>query len=183
MDTELNVVCAQCSFPAIEFRDEAGEIVEIEYAEGPETEEEAVELGWTDHGVGLFCPKCSVSLLEDMRRDREQFEEPRSEELSSTIDRSVITALCPNVSSDTVNQFVKMFAIERSNTLRIEAGLKTIPFPSLEPKDIGQEFEFLQVLEALAKRRKEGADFIFPTTQQLPDAPGEEEPDTNPRED
>ena len=66
-DTEIEVACAQCSFPAVSEYDEAGKLVNFYVAEGaPTTEEEAQEQGWVDHGLGLFCPTCSQDLDEAM---------------------------------------------------------------------------------------------------------------------
>jgi len=58
---EIEVICAQCSYPIMSATHHDGRVVGFQMVEGPATIEEALSQGWTDTGMGLYCPKCSAN--------------------------------------------------------------------------------------------------------------------------
>lgn len=155
---ELEVVCANCSFPVVEDRDPAtGEFLGHHEEPAPKTTEEALLEGWTDHGLGLFCPKCSLVVLEDLARDREAgASSGASADIGEIIDAHFMRGVCPSASEDTIGQFVRMFRSERLSKFRVLAGLEAISIYAPTPKDEQQALEFLDLAAALkaAKEKK-----------------------------
>lgn len=147
---EIEVICASCSFPTVTDYDENGKVIGFREEEAPKTEEEALAEGWLDHGLGLFCPKCSLGLLEDLARDRaEGVETGASNDISEIIDRQWLRAKCPNASNDTVEQFVRMYRSLRLSQFRVLAGLEPLPMYTPVPETDEQAVEFLEVGRAL----------------------------------
>ena len=149
---ELEVVCAQCSFPMVQEKDENGEVTGFRVEPGPMTEEEAVAAGWHDLGVGLYCPKCSVAHLEDLAREREaEAGNYVGAGLGDMINGQVFRMFLPNVSSDTIDQFVRMFQSRRVAQLKTQLGMQPDPIFVPNPKDEAQAEEFLEVAALLPK--------------------------------
>jgi hypothetical protein len=147
---ELEVVCAQCSFPMVQELNEEGETIGFRVESGPSNEEEAVAAGWTDHGLGLYCPKCSVAYLEDLARERAaEAGNYAGGGLSDMINGQIFRTFLPDVSSDTIDQFVRMFHSQRIAHLKAAAGLQPDPIYVPRPKDEAQAVEFLKVAELL----------------------------------
>lgn len=152
---ELLVVCANCSYPVVREFDAKGDVTGFREEIGPATEEQAVAEGWLDHGMGLYCPKCSLTILEDQAKDNAaQAETGTAADFGEIIDTQVLRTFCPTASDDTIAQFVKLFRTERLNKFRVLAGLQSIPVFTPTPKDEDQVKEFTAVLKALEGARK-----------------------------
>lgn len=153
---ELTVVCASCSYPVVRELDEKGEVIAFREEVAPQTEEQAIAEGWLDHGLGLFCPKCSLAELEQQALDQaESAESGVNNDISELIDAQVMRSFCPTVSEDTISQFVKLFRSERLSKLRVKAGLEPIPIYTPVPKDEAQAEEFLAVTAALSAAKEQ----------------------------
>lgn len=162
MDESLNeVVCCNCSFPTIA---EYGDINEFGHLplkgfrveEGaPRTLEDALKEGWTDHGLGLYCPKCSLSYLEDLAREQEQgVEVVVAGDLLEVVDAQILRGLVSTgvqVSDDTIDQFVKMYSSQRLNRFRVSMGLEPISLYQPTPKDEAQAEEFVTLGDAIRR--------------------------------
>lgn len=147
---ELEVVCAQCSFPMVQELDEEGEVAGFHIEPGPASEEEAVAAGWTNHEMGLYCPKCSVAYLEELAREREaEAGNYAGGGLSDMINGQIFRTFLPDVSRDTIDQFVRMFHSQRIAQLKAAAGMQPDPIYVPHPKNEVQAKEFLKVAELL----------------------------------
>jgi hypothetical protein len=147
---ELEVVCAQCSFPMVNKFDPDGTFIETIFETGPATYEEAVENGWHDLGLGLFCPKCSVAHLEsEVREQAEGVERGAGGNVATLLDEQVLRTFLPDVSDDTIKQFVRMFQSSRVAHLMSLAGREAPPIFVPHPKTEEQAAEFLKVTDLL----------------------------------
>lgn len=143
---ELTVVCAQCSFPVIKEHDANGKVTGFHEEVGPADEEAALAEGWLDHGMGLYCPKCSLAVLEESAQAAYH---STHADIGEIIDAQVLRTFAPGASDDTVQQFVKMFRAERLSKFRVLAGMEPVQIPAPVPKSEEQAKEFLEVVAAL----------------------------------
>jgi hypothetical protein len=147
---ELAVVCANCSYPVVKEFDDAGRAIGFREELGPKDEEQAQAEGWLDHGLGIFCPKCSLSLLEEQERDKAAGAQSGVlGDIGEMIDEQVMRSLCPGAGPDTIAQFVRMFRSERLSKFRVLAGLEPIAIFSPSPQSDAQAQEFLDLTRAL----------------------------------
>jgi hypothetical protein len=151
-DQALEFVCVECSFPVVAQHDETGRLIGYKQEATPTTEEEALNAGWTDHGMGMVCPSCSLSHLEDLVRQEDT--ETAALDFDEFLDAQVMRALAPAVGDATIQEFVKVFKTERLNKLRIKMGLEGIPGYIPVPKDEEQAKEFLALTAALENAKK-----------------------------
>lgn len=153
---ELVVVCSNCSFPVVKEYDEGGNVIGFREEIAPVDEETALAEGWLDHGLGLFCPKCSMLELERLATERAVGAESSvTADFGMIVDSAVIKSLVPSVSEDTLKQFVEMFRCERLNKLRSLTGVgQILKLPAPQPKNDDQALEFLAVADALTKARE-----------------------------
>lgn len=145
---ELEVVCAQCGFPVVAVLDDAGRVVDYQELEAPKTEDEAVAAGWLDHGQGLYCPKCSEAQLELEAEASHQ-----NSDVQEMIDREALKALTPDVDSETIEGFVRVFHQDRLSKLRMRAGYPPLPPYEFHPKDAAQAKKVLAALDEMRKKR------------------------------
>ena len=145
--TELAVVCPNCSYPVVKDYDEQGKMIGFREESGPLDEDQALEEGWLDHGLGLYCPKCSLLELERMAKEKaEGAESLVSGDMGEVVDASIIQGLVPSVSEGTLVQVVRMFRAERLNRFRVLAGMEMIKIPEPVPENDTQAQEFLIVI-------------------------------------
>lgn len=149
--SELEIVCANCSYPAVTTYDEEGKLLSYEEAPGaPKTEEEAAKMGWYDHGVGLYCPKCSLQALQDSDESSVGFD------AAEVIDRQVLKSFVADLDPRVEEAFVNIFRYDRLRKLREKLGL-----PKLDPMtppavedDIMAE-QFIAINKKLEEKRQE----------------------------
>jgi hypothetical protein len=157
---EIEVICAQCSYPTVAEYDQDGKIISFwEDPEAPKVEEEALAQGWYDFGLGLYCPRCSLSYLEERAREEQEGVVTGSQnDIGEIIDHEVLRALVPGVSEVVLTLFVRIFRHDRLSKLRVRAGLEPLePMTAPEPRDEAQALEILQVSRALEAAKKESA--------------------------
>lgn len=153
---EIEVICCNCSFPIEQLFDESGKFLSFKEHPAPKTMEEAMGAGWLDHGLGLYCPKCSLTYLEEVERDREAGAETGARsDYEEMMNLAAFQQLCPDVSIETARVFISIFRHNRLRKLRASLNLPPLePMATPEPKDEAQGLEFLKVTEAL-KAQKE----------------------------
>jgi hypothetical protein len=140
---ELSVVCANCSYPVVREYDDQGNVKGFREEVAPQNEEQALAEGWLDHGLGLYCPTCSLAVLEEQARDREAGAESGvNGDIGEIIDAQVLRSFVPGISEATVQEFVRMFRSERLSKLRAMAGLEPLPIYRPVAKDEAQAEEF-----------------------------------------
>lgn len=150
---ELEVVCAQCSFPTVSEFDEKGNVIGFHEEPGPKTEAQALAEGWLDHGLGLYCPKCSLSYLQESAADEAAGASTgASNDFGEILDSQFLKTMHPEVSEETIGIFVQILRRDRLSKLRARAGLPPLePLPPPEPKTEQQALEFIEVGESIRK--------------------------------
>jgi hypothetical protein len=149
---EIEVVCAQCSFPTVSEYDDKGTVVGFREEPGPRSEEEALKEGWLDHGMGLYCPKCSLAVLEETAAGAGQ----ANGDIGEIVDEAVMKSLVPEASDYSVREFVRMFRSERISKFRVLAGLPPINLYMPVPRTEEEAREMVAIgaaLDAAGKRR------------------------------
>lgn len=153
---EIEVICCNCSFPVESIFDENGKFESFKEHPAPKTMEEAMEAGWLDHGLGLYCPKCSLTYLEDLERDQEAGAETGARsDYEELMNLAAFQEICPDVSIETARVFIAIFRHNRLRKLRAAMNLPPLePMATPEPKDEAQALEFLKVTEVLAAQKE-----------------------------
>lgn len=157
MTEEIEVICSQCSFPTVTIMDDSGKtVVEFHEEPGPKTEEEALAGGWTDTGLGLLCPKCTVKYKADAAREQEEGVEsgPGTERVpeirtavGATTFGGMLRAMHPNVSNLTISLFANLLDQHEMSKSDAVVEYEKLRFP--EPTTELQAREFLAVAETV----------------------------------
>lgn len=162
MIEELEVVCSNCSFPTVDEFNEDGTFKGFRIEPCTNDLEAALAEGWLDHGMGLVCPKCSLSYLADLERDREAGATNHvGGDGQEIVDAMVLRGLAPEVSEETIELFVQIFRTDRLNKLRALAGYPSITRTPV-PKDEAQALEVIRLGDIL-KASKEKKDEPVPS--------------------
>jgi hypothetical protein len=150
---EIEVVCAQCAFPTVTEYDEEGNTTGFREEPGPKSEEEALAQGWLDHGLGFYCPKCSLAYLEERAADEAAgARSGATGDLGELLDEQFLKTMHPTVSDETIAVFVAILRHDRLGKLRAKLGLPGLdPVAAPQPRDEQQVLEFLEVSESIKK--------------------------------
>lgn len=155
---EIEVICSNCDFPTVVEYDETGKVKSFREEPAPKELEAALKEGWLDHGMGLFCPRCSLTYLEDLAKDKaEGATSGIGGDAFEVFDVMALRSLCPDLSEDTYAQFTKMYRGRRLAKARATLNLPMINIPAPFPKDDAQAQEFMRLVEAIqvAEAKKE----------------------------
>jgi hypothetical protein len=149
---EIEIICANCSFPTVTEYDDQGRVKSFQELVGPKTYEEATAAGWLDHGLGLYCPQCSLRYLEDKERTEDD-QAGAVFDFSSVVDQTILKALAPDISDQTIDIFIKVFKFDRLSKVRVRAGLGPLePLGIPVPENEHQAAEIIKLSELLKER-------------------------------
>lgn len=155
---EIEVICTNCSFPTVTEYDEKGKVTSFREEEAPVSEEQALAEGWNDHGLGLYCPNCSLAYLEELHRDQEAgVAVGPSQDTGEILDEAFIRGLVPDALESVVMGYVRIFRADRLNKFRVKAGLPPIQVPAPVPADDAEARDWVRISEALEAKGKEQA--------------------------
>lgn len=160
---EIEVICSNCAFPTVTEKDDAGKVTGFREEEAPKTEEDALAAGWTDSGLGLLCPPCSVKAGEEAKIAEAQGEvtgvgavDPAVREAMKAVEKTtywgMLRELHPDVSLETIKVFSELLMAYDGADKRPSSPEEIERYLTYAaPKTEAQALEYLAVAETVKK--------------------------------